>query len=277
MTLRGHLVTLEATSLILLANLQPEVEYMFRHALVQEAAYSSLVRIDRRMVHLAVGQALEQLYPAQLDSSDLTPLLARHFAEAGDPQRALRYYAIAGQAAARIYANAEAIQHFGRAIEIAMHLPNPLIDVSELFLRRGRTFELSAQDAEAIANYEALEAWATSVNNRAALLAGLIARATIYVKPSVAANQALGYDLSQRALALAREQGDRPAEAKALWNLLQYYIAVGRVEAALEHGEQALAIAREQGLRELIAYVLTDLFKVFFQVQGHEPAWAVLE
>jgi tetratricopeptide (TPR) repeat protein len=261
----------------MLAQFQPEVEYFFRHALIQEAAYQSLVKTDRRMLHLAVGQALEKLYPAHLDSADLTPLLARHFAEAGDLGRALRYYLLAGQAAAQVYANTEAIQHYGRAIEIAVRLPNVGADVSDLFLRRGRTLELNAQDTEAIANYEALEAWAVSVGNQAALLAGIIARASVYVKPSVAANQSLGFELSQKALALAREQGDRPAEAKVLWNLLQYYLSTGMNHEALEHGEQALAIAREQGLRELVAYVLTDLLKVLFQVEQPKRGWAVLE
>ncbi len=277
MPLNIQLAALESGGLIMLAQYQPEVEYFFRHALVQEAAYQSLVRIDRRMVHLAVGQALEQLYPTRLDSADLTALLARHFAEAGDQARALHYYMLAGQAAAHVYANAEAIQHFGRALEIATHLPNPLIDVCDLFLRRGRTLELNAQDTEAIANYEALEAWAVSVGNQTALLSGLIARASAYVKPSVAANQSLGYELSQKALALAREQSNRPAEARVLWNLLQYYISVGNLDEALEHGEQALAIAREQDLRELCAYVLTDMLKVFFQIERPDRAWAVLD
>src|SRR4051812_43545453 len=125
MTLTRQLVTLEATGLILLAHLEPEVEYLFRHALVQAAAYHSLVKIDRRRLHLAVGQALEQLYPARLDSPDLTPVLAHHFGEAGDQARAMHYYSLAGAAAARVYANAEAIQHFGHALAIAMRMPEP--------------------------------------------------------------------------------------------------------------------------------------------------------
>ena len=149
MNLPGHLTTLEASGLILLAQLQPEVEYLFRHALVQEAAYQSLVKIDRRMLHQAVGEALERLHPAGLDSPELMPVLARHFAEAGDRARALRYYTRAGRAAAEQYANTEAIHHFSRALELAQARPAPADSAAivDLYLRRGRALELNAQDA----------------------------------------------------------------------------------------------------------------------------------
>ena len=95
MSLPQELATLESSGLILLATLYPEVEYLFRHALIQEAAYQSLVRANRRMLHQMVGESLESAYPARLDSAELAPVLARHFAEAGDPARALHYYALA--------------------------------------------------------------------------------------------------------------------------------------------------------------------------------------
>ncbi len=63
MTLVSQLTTLEFAGLIRLAQVQPELEYVFRHALVQEAAYASLLRQDRRDLHRAVGETLERLYP----------------------------------------------------------------------------------------------------------------------------------------------------------------------------------------------------------------------
>jgi tetratricopeptide (TPR) repeat protein len=277
MTLSGQLANLETSGLIRLAHLQPEVEYYFRHVLIQEAAYHSLVRNQRLRLHQAVGESLERLYPARLASPELAPLLARHFAEAGDQPRALRYYTLAGRAAAEMYANAEAIHHFGQALEIAQTIAADGAAVVDLFLRRGHALELNSQDAEALTNYEAMEAWAESHGDRRAQLAAMTVRATIYVKPTVEQNQALGHDLSQKALGLAHELGDRPAEAKALWNLLQYYMAGSKLDEALEYGERALQIAREEGLREQIAYVLTELNKVYFMTEQPEPAVAALE
>lgn len=277
MNVGAHLTQLEANDLIRLAQTLPEVEYLFRHALVQQAAYGSLVKGDRRMLHQKVGETLERLYAAGRASPELAPLLAEHFAQAGDQARALAYFALAGQAAADRYANSEAIYLFGQALEMAHALTSVDDQIIDLCLRRGRALEVNAQDVEALRNYEALEAWAKARGNRQAELAALAARSTVYVKPAIEQNQQLGYELAQRALALARELGDRPAEAKALWNLLLHHVTVGEPAAALVSGEQALAIARELDLREQTAYVLTDLVKVYFQVGQAERSYAALE
>src|SRR6185436_1130224 len=120
-TLADHCQTLESAGLLLRAPSERELEYLFRHALVQEAAYRSLLRQDRRRLHLMVGETLEALYPERLE--ELAPLLGQHFSEAGDAARALRYFALAGQAAEQVYANAEAVMHYTRALEIAKTIP----------------------------------------------------------------------------------------------------------------------------------------------------------
>jgi tetratricopeptide (TPR) repeat protein len=275
MNLTAHLSTLESSGLILLARVQPELEYLFRHALIHDAAYSSLVRRDRRQLHRAAGEALEALAGAAPDSPEWAPALAHHFDEAGDQPRALRYHTLAGRAAARAYANMEAHEHFSRAIELAAAL-NDRTALVDLYLRRGRVLELSAQDDRALANYAELEAWAVSHADPAARLAALNARATIYVKPSVQQSQALGYEVTQQALALARDLGDRPAEAHALWNLLQYYQVAGNYADGLAVGERALALARDLDDREQVAFVLTDLSKLYFMVGRLSQSWEVL-
>jgi predicted ATPase len=63
-----QLGTLEHAGLIHLAQLQPDLEYLFRHVLVQDAAYDSLLRQDRRHLHRAVAEVLERLYPDRLDA-----------------------------------------------------------------------------------------------------------------------------------------------------------------------------------------------------------------
>ncbi|MCC7361880.1 MAG: hypothetical protein IT317_20520 [Anaerolineales bacterium] len=273
---RAHLAHLESIGLVVLVRLQPELEYLFRHALVHAAAYSSLVKADRRRLHQAAGEALERLAPGGAPAAATLPILAHHFAEAGDQARALRYATLAGQAAAAGYANAEAIHHFTRAIDLARAPGGAPEPVAALYLQRGRVYELSAQDAAALANYAELEAWAVAGGHRRALLAALNARATIYVRPSAAANPALGRALAEQALGLARELGDPAGEARALWNLLQQASAQGQIGLALAHGDQALALTRAHDLRELQAYVLTDLVKVLFQAEQGERAIAVL-
>ncbi|HMA34128.1 MAG TPA: hypothetical protein VKY74_06555, partial [Chloroflexia bacterium] len=88
---------LEAAGLVRSAIDVPDPEYLFRHALVQDAAYSSLLKQDRRRLHQAVGETLEHLHTPRLD--DLAGELARHFQAADDTARARRYYTQAGAAA----------------------------------------------------------------------------------------------------------------------------------------------------------------------------------
>ena len=109
---------------------------MFHHALVQDAAYSRLLRRQRRTLHLRVAEVAESLYGAGDETIDL---LARHFylGEAGE--KAAEYLIRAGARARRLFANAEAILHYSRAVEVARddsalaaRLPDMLLELADL-------------------------------------------------------------------------------------------------------------------------------------------------
>ena len=104
MTLKQHEV-LEDAELIRSIHTQPELEYLFRHALIQDAAYVSMLKTDRRGLHQKVATAFESIYSDRL--SEFAPLLGWHFLEGGDDERALQYYTLAGDTTAQQYANAE--------------------------------------------------------------------------------------------------------------------------------------------------------------------------
>lgn len=108
-----QLDTLEAKGLIRLATFQPELEYLFRHALVQDTAYGSLLKQERRAIHLLVGDALEELYPDR--RGDLSAVLAMHFEQAGETDRAIRYLTEAARFAYERFAIVEAFDLFSRA------------------------------------------------------------------------------------------------------------------------------------------------------------------
>ncbi len=116
MSLSTQLTTLETSGLLRLAQLEPELEYLFRHALIQDAAYSSLLKADRRVLHRAIGQTLERLYPEQI--AELASTLGFHFAAAGETEQAHKYLALAGDYALAHYANVEAEQHYRAALEL---------------------------------------------------------------------------------------------------------------------------------------------------------------
>jgi ABC-type transport system substrate-binding protein/class 3 adenylate cyclase len=104
---------LQRLDLVLEKRRRPAPEFSFRHGLVQEVAYASMVDTKRRKLHGKVGEALEALYPESRE--EVFGLLARHFTEADEPEKAVEYLLSAGDAARRLYADQEALRYYGLA------------------------------------------------------------------------------------------------------------------------------------------------------------------
>ena len=113
MTARNDLGTLEASGLVQVAALEPELEYLFRHALVQDAAYSSLLKQDRRTLHRLAAETLLTLYPDR--RRELAAVIALHFERSGDLPAAAEHLVVAGEHALERFANREALAFFDRA------------------------------------------------------------------------------------------------------------------------------------------------------------------
>jgi len=116
MTTKGELGTLEASGLIQVAAVQPELEYLFRHALVQDAAYSSLLKQDRRSLHKLAAETLLSLYPER--RRELAAVIAMHFEQAGDAGTAAEHLIVAGEHALERFAQREAVSFFARSAEL---------------------------------------------------------------------------------------------------------------------------------------------------------------
>jgi class 3 adenylate cyclase/tetratricopeptide (TPR) repeat protein len=260
--LRGRLDTLERAGLIREIARSPEREYAFHHSLTQEAAYGTILLRDRRALHLRVGAALEGLYANRLE--EFAPVLARHFQESSDDERTLRYARLAGDHAAKLYANADAVTLYGAAIEAARRLGAGDELIARLYPNRGRALELSGRYDEAEENYEEMRAHAEASGDRAAELQAAMSLTTLLTTPTPKFDVADGRRASQQAVALARELGDRGAESKALWNLMNLNVYGGGDNGeAVEAGERSLALARELDAREQVAFALTDIWRPY--------------
>ncbi len=117
MTTRAELGTLEASGLIEIAALQPELEYLFRHALVQEAAYATLLKQDRRALHKIAAETILALHPDR--QRELAAVIGMHFEKAGESARAAEYLLVAGEHAMERFASREAIAFFVRTDDLA--------------------------------------------------------------------------------------------------------------------------------------------------------------
>jgi class 3 adenylate cyclase len=100
----------------------PQANFIFKHALVQDAAYGTLLRGKKQKLHERVAQVLEEQWP---ETADTQPdLLAYHCAQAGLAERAIAYYAKAGQRAVARSAMAEAISQLRKGLELLTSLPD---------------------------------------------------------------------------------------------------------------------------------------------------------
>ena len=94
----------------------PHASYLFKHALVQDAAYGTLLREPRRALHARIAEALESQFPEIVATQP--QLVAQHCAEAGLNEKAVGYWLRAGQHAVARSANAEALSHLARGLEL---------------------------------------------------------------------------------------------------------------------------------------------------------------
>ena len=99
----------------------PHAAFSFKHALVRDAAYESLLRKHRQELHARIATAIEVNLPILIDTQP--ELVARHFGEAGLWDKAVKYWLEAGRRAAARSANVEAIAHFKMGLEAARQLP----------------------------------------------------------------------------------------------------------------------------------------------------------
>jgi class 3 adenylate cyclase/predicted ATPase len=158
---RAALDRLVAAGLVFQNGTPPAAGYQFKHALVQDTAYSTLLRGPRQALHGRLAAVLEKQIR---EASDGEPeILAHHFAEAGQPERAASYWLDAGRREAGRSANIEAIAHLRRGIEaLAPVAETPERLRLELALQLALGPSLMANEGFASAQGEAayLRAWA---------------------------------------------------------------------------------------------------------------------
>jgi class 3 adenylate cyclase/tetratricopeptide (TPR) repeat protein len=119
--LDDHLAALRRLELIHATRLFPEPVSVFKHAVIQDVAYLSLLLPRRRELHAAIAEAIEELYAGHLEEH--AAILAHHYQQSERPAEVLRYALVAGERAARLNARAEARTYYDQARAAAEALP----------------------------------------------------------------------------------------------------------------------------------------------------------
>jgi predicted ATPase len=202
--LQHELGRLVETEIVYHRGVPPQATYTFKHALIQDAAYQSLLKSTRQQYHQRIAQALEAQFPETVATQP--ELLAHHYTEAGLTEQAIPYWQQAGQRAIQRSANVEAIAHLRQGIELLTTLPEtPARVQSELTLQTTLGPALMATRG--------------------------------YAAPEVAATY-------HRARELCQQAGDTSELFPVLWGLRLLYLGRAEHEAAREMAEQCLSLAR---------------------------------
>ena len=202
--LENALIQLVQAELIYRRGMPPTVTYEFKHALVQDAAYQSLLKSSRQHYHQRIARTLEDHFPAIAETQP--ELLAHHFTEAHLSEPAIDYWHRAGKRAHECSANLEAIVHLTKGLELLEPLPDTT-ENAEKELALQIALGLALQAAKGFGVVEVQQAYA-------------------------------------RAQELCEQVGDNPRLFKALWGLTTYYTQSAQLLTARELAGQLLELAQ---------------------------------
>ena len=218
----------------------PRATYTFKHALIQDTAYESLLKSVRQGLHGRIAEALEKEFPERAQAGP--ELVAHHYDRAGRVTEALPYYQRAGDEARARSANAEAIAHLERGVELTQRLPEGTErDERELEL------ELSLGPVRNVAqgyaredtrrSWERARVLSEAVGSPSQLVAALRGLAGFHSNVS---ELGTAIELAEQLLALARRSGDEADLVVAYEAMGNCMFLQGRFRESLEHCDAAL-------------------------------------
>ena len=129
MYINHALTELVDEELLFRRGVQPDITYEFKHALVQDAAYQSLLKSKRQQYHRRIAEVLEQLFPHIVKAQP--EVLAYHYTEAQQPQQAINYWLRAGKRASEHSANIEAITQLNKGLDLLKQAPDGEINTTQ--------------------------------------------------------------------------------------------------------------------------------------------------
>jgi len=206
--LAAALDRLLSAELVFRQGFPPAATYVFKHALVRDAAYESLLKRRRQELHARIAASIEAQFPQLRDAQP--ELIARHYSEAGLAEKAVPYWLQAGRLAANRSANKEAIAHLNFGLECVRAIPpGEARSRFELSLQLGlggpfiATKGFASREAEAA--YQRAEELSRELGSDLDLLLALRGLSYVY---QVRANLRATARLTEESARLARRSGD---------------------------------------------------------------------
>ncbi|MET4607572.1 class 3 adenylate cyclase/predicted ATPase [Bradyrhizobium sp. JR4.1] len=240
--LQHSLAELEEAGLIFRQGELPDAMYSFKHALVRDAAYQSLLKRRRRQLHAQIARALENGFKDAVVNDP--EILAHHFTEAGMLEQATDYWLKAGKRALGRSSNAEAVKHLTRGMELTQQLPSsPQRDRKELdfYLALGPAVAATEGDAapetsRVFSRARALLGESASLEERMTILWGN------YLAHFMRAEYGSALEDARHCLALATEYEHPGVSVLATRFIGQSLHFTGAFADARQHLDRALAL-----------------------------------
>jgi class 3 adenylate cyclase/tetratricopeptide (TPR) repeat protein len=244
-TVSTALRRLEVAGLLFHTGTQQNVSFAFKHALVRDVAYNSLLKSGRKVIHARIAEALAK---SGDDVQSAPEVVAHHYMEAGNFQQAASYWCQAAERAGAHYANHEAIAHCRNGLTALSHMPSDTERTRlELALRIGLAAGLRITDrlSEALAELATAEGIATESEHPLELSRIHHLRGNIYYPMGRIKRCFSEHEAARR---YARNAGATEEEARALGGLGDAHFLAGRIQQAHQHFEDCVALARANGL-----------------------------
>ncbi|MDH3600834.1 MAG: hypothetical protein OEU26_14495 [Candidatus Tectomicrobia bacterium] len=245
-TLQRELSRLVKAELVYQRGLPPQATYLFKHALVTDVAYQSLLKSTRQQYHQRMAIVLASQFPDRTKSQP--ELLAHHYTEAGRHAEAIAYGRQAGEQAAQRSANAEAIAHLTKGLELLTTLP----DTSErtqqeltLLTALGPAVIVTKGPASSEAKRTYTRAWEVcqQVEPTSRTFSVLHGLATVYL---LAGELRTAHELAAQGLHLAQQLQGPSLLTVAHWTQGMVLMYLGEFTAALRQLEQSIALYKAQ-------------------------------
>ncbi len=251
--LQQRLQQLVEAELIYQRGLPPQAHYRFKHALIQDAAYQSLLKSTRQKYHKQIAQVLEERFT---DTKETQPeLLAHHYTEAGLITQAIPYWQQAGERASQHSAYVEAVAHLTRGLEVLKALPDtPERVQQELTLQLALGAALITVKGYTVPEVEQTviraQALCQQLGETPQLLRALLVLCN--VRFGRAEHQA-ARELAEQCLSLARRVHSTPFLASAHYRLGTILYGLGEFALAQDHLQQVIALSDLQKDNPLVS------------------------
>ena len=255
--LEGLLAELKALEIIYEQGRLREPAYVFKHAVIQDVAYNSLLRERRKELHRAVGHAIEELYGDRV--AEHYEELAHHFFQGEEWRNAVQWSVKAGRRAGDSFANVEAKAHYERALRAAEKATPPLdpTELAGLHEKHGAVLTVLGEYDEAAEAYRRALELIRRAGDRRREIEILVGLSQVY-DYAHEGEPALQY--TEQALAIAEELDDRPLRAVCLATRVRIRSAgYGEIVETTPDAEEALRLSKEIGDPKLLAQTLVFL------------------